>query len=97
MDSKTLFLAGRIYDLEAISKELKVDLEAKCWSVLLSTKTGDEALSLCCDTSKHKGRNCAPHQPPKNFNLAALSKKYSTQATPAQKKTAGWGGKKQKI
>jgi hypothetical protein len=35
---KRLFLAARVYDLEAICKQHKLKIEDHCWLVLLSSK-----------------------------------------------------------
>ena len=90
LDSDTLFLGGRVYDVKAAAAELKVDVDACCWPVLFTTKKGNEALEVCCDTA-HGDLSQPKHKKPKGFDLTKLSKKYSEQATPEQKKTAGWG------
>ena len=91
-----LFLANRVYDLEGIAKELKCKVEDKCWPVLLSSKSGNLALTLCPHYQSHGGMNGKFHTAPSGFDREKLSKKYSEPATPAQAKEAGWN-KKAKI
>ena len=95
LDEDSLFLGGRVYDVRAMAKELKVSESDLCRPVLLSTKTGSEALTLCCDKS-HGDMRAPKHKPPKGFNKVKLTKDFSSTATNEQKKAAGWGGK-QKI
>ena len=86
LDEDTLFLAGRVYDIAGVAKELKVDKKKFCWARLFTTKQGADADAICTD----KSHDAAAHKPPSKFNREALAKKYSSKATAEQCKAAGW-------
>ena len=92
LDENTLFLAGRVYDIAGVAKELKVDKKKFCWARLFTTKKGAGAEAICTD----KSHNEAAHKPPPKFNREALAQKYSSKATAEQCKAAGWFSKKSK-
>ena len=69
-----------------IAKELKVDKKKFCWARLFTTKQGADADAICTD----KSHDAAAHTPPPKFNREALAKEYSSNATAAQCKAAGW-------
>ena len=92
LDENTLFLAGRVYDIAGVAKELKVDKKKFCWARLFTTKKGADAEAICTD----KSHNEAAHKPPPKFNREALAQKYSSKATAEQCKSAGWFSKKSK-
>ena len=58
--------------------------------VLLSTKKGDDALTLCPHRQTHGGLNAKVHTAPSNFDREAIAKTFSTRASKAQLKQAGW-------
>ena len=90
LDAKTLFLAGRVYDLEAIAAKYNVKVKDKCWPVLLSTKEGDAKLGLCLHPDTHGGLDDKAHTPPQNFDRAAVASEFSQPASAEQLKKAGW-------
>lgn len=96
---KSLYLAGMVYDLDAICRKWGLKKADHCWPVLLSSKPGAQALSLCPDHTNHGGIKSACHKCPPQFNRATASAApYAKKATPAQSKEAGCGsGKSSKI
>jgi len=92
---KTLFIAGVVHDLDAICTKWKLQRDEHCWPVLLSTKQGAAALSLCPAHDTHGGITAKCHKQPPGFDrVAACKHPYAKQATQAQKDSFGWNQNK---
>jgi hypothetical protein len=88
---KLLFLAGWVFDVEAIAKNYKVKRTDYRWPVLLSSKPGALALSLCPDPAKHGDLKDAAHRCPPQFSRSTASAApFVKPATPAQCLEVGW-------
>jgi hypothetical protein len=91
---KTLFLAGVVYDLDAICTKWKLQRNAYCWPVLLSSKIGAAALTLCPAHDSHGDITAKCHKQPPGFNRAVACKHpYAKQATKLQMDSFGWSNK----
>ena len=88
---KFLFLAGMIYDLDAICTMWELQRDEYCWPVLLSSKPGVAALALCPAHDTHGGITAKCHKQPPGFDRAAARKHpYAEQATQVQKDSFGY-------
>ena len=58
--------------------------------LILSKKSGNDALSLCPDHAAHGGMEAKCHKRPKDFDLQYVYKHFSRKATAAEMKAAGW-------
>ena len=94
MSNGKLMLAGRVYDVPAIARHFKLTPASKCWPVLLSTKAGPAAMSLCPfhTTAEHANINTTMHTPPIGWDLAAVSRQFSVPGTVAERKQCGIAG-----
>lgn len=85
-----LFLAGRMYDIEAICKKYSATKDQYCWPVLLSNKTGKQALELCPNHGAHGGVESALHKPPSGFDRNFIYQNFSKAANAEQCKQCNW-------
>ena len=87
-----LMLGGSVYDLTGLANYLGVKVDEKCWPFLLSSKTGQNRMSICpCHKQAgHRHPQDAQHILPPGFNaakwdVAQLTKQFGRTPTQEEK------------
>ena len=96
---------GRVFDIDAIAKEYKLDKDKLCWPTLLTTLADPMEICSNSDKAEHASMTAAAHVHPTNWDLDKVNKKHGRPPTAAEKKKATFvgnrkgtftGGKKKK-
>ena len=92
LDGNTLFFGGSVFDIAGLSAHCKCKKADKCWPVLLTSKTGANALTVCPNHVAHGDLSSPMHTSPPSFSTS--SAQFRSSASPEQCKKAGWNSVK---
>jgi hypothetical protein len=90
MGSGLLFFIGFVYNITKMAAHYKVKPQDKCWAVLLSNKDGASRLSVCGKPEAHGNSDSAMHTHPAGWDVEFNRKTFSSKASAADCKKAGW-------
>ena len=90
MGNGLLFFIGFIYNITQLSAHYKLKPSDRCWPVLLSNKEGGSRLSVCHKHAAHGDHTTTMHTCPAGWDVELHREKFSSRATTAQCKKAGW-------
>lgn len=88
-----LFHSGVVFKSDEIRSKYNLDPTA-CLPVLLTKKTGDDALQLCPEHATHGDMTAKCHKRPKGFDLNHIYKNFTRKASSAELKVANWSPRK---
>ena len=87
------FHSGVVFKSKEITDKYSLD-PGVCLGVLLTKKSGNDALQLCPDHASHGDMAAKCHKRPKGFDLNYIYKHYTRKATAAELKVANWSPRK---
>ena len=93
VSASEFFHTGVVFKSKEISDKYSLDPDV-CLAVLLTKKSGNDALQLCPDHAGHGDMSAKCHKRPKGFDLNYIYKHYTRKATAAELKVANWSPKK---